>query len=278
MSARLNMNPIRYFAWKGKTFAQVTTMLQKNVASNTSVNGKHNLFNPNPLKIYRREIVTAASKPCGARPSIRIDEINAPGGYIVTSKTDPGGLVGTIDPTVPNSRYETTNASCNSTTTCVNLQKSALSRVRSAGMIRRPQINTSDPTGNKKKYYTNTSQYLNSRNMTYTQNEFTYTTTMLDPKGNGCSGVFNPNNKKFSQQGAVTASTGIARTKYDTITTAGAALRSAYGSAMANSVAYGVPQGNNTIKEKTGYTMVSTPKFDFRGNMKICNLPQRVKV
>ena len=50
MSATLNFNPIKYYSWKGKTFSQITTNIQKNIGTisiNTEVRSQQsnqNLF------------------------------------------------------------------------------------------------------------------------------------------------------------------------------------------------------------------------------------------
>lgn len=70
---------------------------------------------------------------------------------------------------------------------------------------------------------------------------------------------YKPNNSDFAQQGAVSSSSLITRLKYNTITNNGAAYQSAFGKATANALAYGVPEGGYTIKDKIGYPMKKTP-------------------
>jgi len=79
MSAMLNMNSIKYYSWKGKTFNQITTAIQKNSGTiSLQENNIRNLFLSRPLKIYRREIATTTIKPCNIRTSVKIDELNMP--------------------------------------------------------------------------------------------------------------------------------------------------------------------------------------------------------
>ena len=73
MSARLNFNEIPYFSWKGKTFNQITSNIQKN--QNSTILTKYNLYLAPPLKIYRKEIVSTPITTCSRR-NISIDEIN----------------------------------------------------------------------------------------------------------------------------------------------------------------------------------------------------------
>jgi hypothetical protein len=70
---------------------------------------------------------------------------------------------------------------------------------------------------------------------------------------------YKPNNSDFAQQGAVSSSALITRLKYNTITNNGAAYQAAFGKATANALAYGVPEGGYTIKDKIGYPMKKTP-------------------
>jgi hypothetical protein len=279
MSARLNMEPIRYFPWKGKTFSQITTSIQKNkpIYSGSSI---RNYFNAPPLKMYRREIVTSGTYAsnsvthCNVRTSVRIDEMNMPSGYIVPTTTAKGeGLVNTLDIHYTNSMYDRNVPSCNNSTTCINHEKNALRRVRSSGMIKK-KINTNDT------YSVSSSQYLHSRNKTYNQNIFTVphaTEAIVNvnsqvPAKKYCV-VYKPNNKQFAQQGAVTASSLTARVKYDSITNAGSAMKTAYGNAMANSVAYGVPfVGGRNIKTKIGYSQRCIPIIKKDGSIDKCQM------
>jgi hypothetical protein len=70
---------------------------------------------------------------------------------------------------------------------------------------------------------------------------------------------YKPNNPEFGVQGAVDASTRLQRLKYNTITTAAGSLRSAYGDAAANALAYGVSEQGYTIKTKVGDKVIYTP-------------------
>lgn len=169
MSARLNQNQVPIISWKGKTFQQITSSIKKNapVSKNVSMaNGR--IFKANPLKIYRREIVTAYdTSSCVARTAIKIDELNRPNGYIITS-CDTNGLVNTLDIGL------TTNTSdlpglCN--TPCVlSADENARRRVRSSGNIKKKF----DPANNAANYYTDNKQYLASRVKTFNQNQYNY--------------------------------------------------------------------------------------------------------
>lgn len=72
---------------------------------------------------------------------------------------------------------------------------------------------------------------------------------------------YKPNNPQYSQQGAVTASSRLLRLKYNSITNSAVEYQNAYGKSVANALAYGVPEGGYTIKDKIGYPLKQTPKF-----------------
>lgn len=265
MSALLNHNQRPIVNWKGMTFNQITSTIQKNsdasLDTNTSV---RRLFKPLPLKIYRREIATQGSdsKPnvCNPRTSVRIDEINQPGGYLVLDKdnapVDANGLVNTLDFTLPKNTTELGTPSCNTSEHCFSPAYNARRRVRSSGMINRrfnQDVNT---------YYTNTQQYLTSRNASYQRNLYNYQNNGEKTPGTKCtlSSTYKPSNEKFSIQGATTSGDLITRKNYNTITNVGASFRTVFGNGMANAMAYGVPNaGGTNLKEKIGYPLTQTP-------------------
>lgn len=73
--------------------------------------------------------------------------------------------------------------------------------------------------------------------------------------------VYKPSNPQFATQGGVSASSAIARVRYNAITNNTAAYNNAYGRSVANALAYGVPENGYTIKDKIGYPLRRTPKF-----------------
>tara|TARA_B110000285_G_scaffold222356_1_gene276428 strand:+ start:463 stop:1875 length:1413 start_codon:yes stop_codon:yes gene_type:complete len=167
MSARLSMNQIPIIQWKGQTFNQVVSHIKKNGAiHNNSID--NNIFSALPLKTYRREI---AGEDCtSSRNTTTIDILNRPGSSIVNSfSTSCKGLVNIVDFNL------TTNSSeipgnCNAECVVGTEETKAKRRVRSSGMIKKQyDLSTDKPT-----YYTDSRQYLNSRNKTYEQNNFHY--------------------------------------------------------------------------------------------------------
>ena len=173
MSARLNMNEIRYFSWKGRTFNQITSVIKKNIGSNNT--SKHSLFIPRPLKIYRREIASSSDNPysCNGRISTSIDLINMPGGSIVAN-SDSGnsnGLVNTLDINLTSNKYEIPGSCQTDIKSCMSQVTNARRRVRSSGIIKKQFDLTKN---NDTTYHTSTNQYLVSRNKTFQQNQYYY--------------------------------------------------------------------------------------------------------
>jgi hypothetical protein len=151
----------------GKTFNQITSKIQKNVSSQSEIQN-NNLFRALPLKIYRREInvgTDSSFNRCNPRTSSSIDLINMPNGSIINSSTqNENGLVNILDNVLPNS-------SCEEPGTCFKFtspSENAKRRCRSSGMIKRQFDISRDTTS----YYTNSNQYLVSRNRTFQQNQY----------------------------------------------------------------------------------------------------------
>lgn len=175
-----------YVAWKGKTFYQITSSLRLN-GPDLTITDKKQFFGPTPIRGYRREIVSVSSSSAtGAcnKPLLRIDELNSPGGYILTSNVNvaksAGGIIGTLESNLPNNTSETPNPcftdNCKTTSTdssnvCFRPDMNALRRCRSAGMNTRKFI---AENGNDNAYFSDTAQYLHSRNRQFSQNQYSY--------------------------------------------------------------------------------------------------------
>jgi hypothetical protein len=146
--------------WKGATFQELSAGIKFNsapTASNTSI------FLPNSLRVYRKEIASTAIGRCNPRTSIKIDDYNMPGGTLSTNVVTTTGLANTGDLT-----YEKNTCEHPSRTNLCNAFLSpadnARRRVRSSGMIKKQSVNND--------YYTSTQQYMNSRNISYDQNQY----------------------------------------------------------------------------------------------------------
>ena len=172
MSALLNHNPIREVSWKGRTINQITSSIQKNQLTASSVSGD-NIFRALPLKIYRREI--AANIPTTAschhsRISSSVDELTRPGGYTITAaaSVDNYGLENTLESPTPPILNESYGCGSRATNSYNCAEDNARRRCRSSGVIRRKY----DPARSEISYFTDTNQYLVSRSKTFLQNQY----------------------------------------------------------------------------------------------------------
>lgn len=75
---------------------------------------------------------------------------------------------------------------------------------------------------------------------------------------------YKPNNPGFGVQGAVESSTRMLRLKYNTVTNSAGGVRSAYGDATANALAYGVSEQAYTAKTQVGDKPIKTPVINPR--------------
>jgi len=302
MSARLGFNKIPYISWKGKTFSQITADIRKNVVNlrvNNIILTKKSIMKPLPLKIYRKEIASVSLNTCSRRVSSKVSSFERPGGNITNSKipdTLANGYANIIDMILPNLKGEYPGSSCDANilnsnpvtdNRCLSAQNNAKRRVRSSGMIARKfnVINNNDT------YYTNTNQYLDSRNKKFTQNTYHMlrsgnaanlpgtaaalsnvyaSNTISHCKGANVNQLttayvpvyYKPNNSRFAEQGAVSSSARILRLKYDTVTGAGAKLQASFGKATANALAYSTTDSSiASLKSRTGYPTKKTPRF-----------------
>jgi hypothetical protein len=263
----VELQPIRYFSWKGKTFNQITSALKKNTYT-LNQNDNRNIFNPTPVKQYRREITNTDRLTHGnPRVSIRVDEFNMPNGYIISNSSNTAiGTCSTLDINLTTNKYDLGNSvklSINPDV-CFSQADNAKRRLRSGGMIKKYDINN-----RKKNYYTSNTQYLYDRNETFDQNQFQYNVSNPD-----CNPpVIKPNNSKFKTQGGVSSSDFIVRKKYDTITDSAAKFQSAFGNDVANALAYSANSSTYTIKDKIGYPLKKTPVFSKYSDEVKCCIP-----
>ena len=160
------MNQIPIIPWKGQTFNQVVTHIKKNgmiYSDNTK-----NIFSALPLKTYRKEIGTGSCTT--SRNTTTIEELNRPGSSIVNSNSSIcNGLANIVDFNLSTNSSENIG-NCASECVVGTPETNARRRVRSSGMIKKQfDLSTDKPT-----YYTDSRQYLNSRNKTFGQNNFHY--------------------------------------------------------------------------------------------------------
>jgi len=270
-----SLNKSSYISWKGKTFGQITTSIQKNQNSGAEMK-QSLLFMPPPLKIYRREVNTAPVAVNSTKRSTKIDELNRPGGYLVSSHKDEcdcSGNVGILDNHIPNNKTET--GECCNPNAMLDPATVARRRMRSSGVIRRPV----DSAASAAAYCTTSQEYLNTRGKTFEQNQYHYFKSgnpLVKPGAPGSEdnkysanidstlncpnnpnyyveSQFKPNNYKYSQDGGVSSSARTSRLNYNIITTNGGLYTKAFGSEVGNALAYGASSDAYTIKQKIGF-------------------------
>ena len=292
---RLGLNQYDYFSWKGKTFSEIYSVLQKN--SNNASTHPTSFFKPLPLKHYRLTVHNSDTNPKQVKNSTSIRALmETPGGTTVESAATEicnDSDKNTLHFVLPNNSSQNPCNACDDTainsaqTASISQADNARRRVRSAGM-NRPKYNSNQ--NNRSENFRSASQYLKSRNRTFTQNQFTnlridnpsnsaenvYASNTIQYCNNGGKATnyvpvyYKPNNTKFAVQGAVDSSSRLARLKYDTITDVGASMRSAFGPETANALSYSVPANGYTVKDKMGYPNVCTPVFQADGSIRKC--------
>ena len=146
--------------WKGATFQELSAGVKFNSAPTASA---ASIFLPNSLRIYRKEIASTAIGRCNPRTSVKINDYNMPGGILNTNITTTTGLANTGDLIYENNTCEHPS-STNQCNAFLNPAENARRRVRSSGMMKKQSTNSD--------YYTSTKQYLNSRNISYDQNQY----------------------------------------------------------------------------------------------------------
>jgi len=260
--------------WKGKTFGQITSSIQKNENSAAKMEGRL-LFMPPPLKIYRREVVTAPLKSQSAKLSTSIDILNQPGSYLVVptdNDCECKGTMQTVDTKIPNNTTDTYEC-CNSKS-FLDPATVARRRLRSSGVIK----NTPPSTVTTAPYCTTSKEYLSTRGKTFDQNQYHYLKEGNPLSKPGAPGSkdnkyalnndgnvycpdnpsfyvethYKPTNYKYSQDGGVSSSARTSRLNYNTITTNGGLYTKAYGSEVGAALSYGASSDAYTIKDKIG--------------------------
>jgi hypothetical protein len=271
MPARLELNPVRYVSWKGKTFNQVTSSTKKNTYT-LGTGDNVNIFNPTPLKLYRKEIASTAISTGNSRRSSSIQDFERPNGYIISSPVNSNGdcvaVNNNLDINIQNSKYDNGTAIQLSTNPniCFSHVDNARRRCRSGGAA----IKQYDITNRKTNYYTSSTQYLYDRNKTFDQNMFGYQSVF---NADCDKPTVNPSNGRFKTQGGVSASDYIARTRYEEIKTAADRTANAYGAESANALAYGVNDTPYTKKDQRGFSINPTPVVDkITGEFKRCTI------
>jgi hypothetical protein len=290
-----------YSRWKGKTFQQIVSSIQKN-ATQPNTNIGQNMFRAQPLKIYRKEIANAPlANPSVPRTGISIDEMSRPGGTILVKSyhtPTPVGLDGFVlesnetGNTMDHYGAVYNNSICQSPALCAEIN--ARRRCRSSGRM-------------KNTYNSTAGQYLASRNMTFQQNQFNFLLSgnntvdagspLAQKNVYGAQGpqfgqiiyeasgvlstcskmprpyttvIYKPNNYKFAMQGAADSGALTLRRKFDTITNNTALYKKIYGNSVASAMGYGIADTVYTDKGKIGYPLPKTPKFSLYSSKPQC--------
>lgn len=255
-------------SWRGLTFQQVVSTLQKN--TNTATTTK-SFFSARPIKHYRKSI--GRTDGTGTLKSSATERQSA---TIASVMEQPGGTVNTTVAICSNNGVAITtdpaliNNSCDKGV-CTTAPANALNRVRSAGMIRK-----------RATYNVNSYQLLESRDKTFAQNQYNYIKTGNNAATPGSplallasnsyvqngAGQFNvanntvvykPSNWKHGCQGGVSSSSRTDRLKYDNIQKVAYQYKQAYGvngNSYKSSATYGGSNGTSNattygIKNKT---------------------------
>lgn len=257
MSAILNHKQKPPISWKGQSFSQITSTIQKNTRPNTLL-----LFNPKPICHYRRELKPPSENNtarCNPRTSVKWDLLNMPNGNTVKATVEG-------EPMPMNSiEINRIQSSCLNSinSTCYSAEANAVMRVRSSGMFRKEVDSNQNRLSDA--YSASYSQYLKNRNRNFEQNQNTRTTI-----GGECVATHKLSNAKYGSQGAVSASSRLERLKLDTVNKTAHSMKAVYGQETANAMQYrGSSAPAYTVKDKIGVLMPKTPVY-YAGVMKEC--------
>ena len=223
---RLGMHRKDGFLWKGKSFHEIASILQKYKGINIDASNKILFFKPMPMKHYRREIIVIPEADdnlvlikANFRNSQRIGiNMETPGGTVVkTSSTSE--CVENSNPLYFQMENTKTNKPCSA---CDDLlisdtannqnsgkylkslsqEDSARRRVRSAGM-NRPRYNAQ--LNNRPDNYNSSAQYLQGRNKTFKQNQFN--NLRIENVGNNSENIYSSNTIQYCDKTSSTPDT-----------------------------------------------------------------------
>jgi hypothetical protein len=248
--------------WKGQTFNQIVSSIQKNhryiPVHDLSINDiRSTAFRAQPFKHYRREIANVPLiTPRVPRTGVTIDTLNQPGGTIsIRSYTTPYpvGLEGIVLD-AQEMGISSNRTSCNTVGLCA--QTNARRRCRSSGIV-------------KNNYNTSSELYLNSRNKTFDKNRFLYMMQDLSynqffgqPIYNNCDaslGIYPHTSVTYKPSGATDAGAIVLKKKFVTIANSIAQFKAIYGDAVSNAMGYGLSTSCYSYKGKIHYPLECRP-------------------
>ena len=286
----LGLKSTSRFSWKGQTLAQISSVIKKN--ERPEYTNKLFYFKALPNKGYRRELVanTNTNTRYPSKSSNIQVMMDLPGSTIVnggcsTTADNCNGFPTTLEVSYQNDSKASSCNPCSNSFVQNNTQDNARRRVRSSG-ITKPRYDN-NKANVRMVSYMSSSQYLHSRNKTFSQNQFnnirsgdstrtagSANTVMNEYASNTiqhCDGdnlktnfvpiYYKPNNAKFATQGSVDSSARLLRLKYDTIIDSANTMKESHGLHTSSALAYGVPANGYTIKDKIGYPNTCSPKF-----------------
>ena len=211
---RLGMHKKDGFLWKGKTFNEISSVLQKYKGIYISERSKVLFFKPLPIKHYRREIIVIPPSDdlvllkANFRNSQRIGiNMETPGGTVINTSSSSECIVNSnqIYFQMENTKTNKPCSACddallsdtnkNQTSKylkSLSQEDSALRRVRSAGM-NRPRYNAQ--LNNRPESYNSSAQYLQGRNKTFKQNQFN--NLRIENVGNTSENIYSSNTIQY---------------------------------------------------------------------------------
>lgn len=252
-----------YVTWKGPSTGSAVPAWSRPLINNNTNTNTGTSFAARPIKHWRKQLMPAANTGIARNASVGMP-MDRPGGSVyLGTVNDCSNCPVTLTDLIPTSKNNIFNTSKDASGNCVacnpetNIIKSAVTLL-------------------KKDYYSDTKGYLQSRSQTYDQKLSTnpipgnnYTEPPSDsPNGSqvyytdNCSQkcitnnsrvttIYKPNNKNYSQQGAVDSSTRLDRLKYNTITKNGNSFKTAWGQQGANAGRYqGTTEAPYFLKSK----------------------------
>ena len=112
---RLGLKSKPFYNWKGRTFSQISSVIQKNKGLETSIPSQY--FRALPLKIYRRELARTVTSGSSKSQTIRT-VMETPGSTIVNGEcTNCHGEQNTLDINYNENKSENPCSTCDESLT-----------------------------------------------------------------------------------------------------------------------------------------------------------------
>lgn len=197
-------------------------------------------FKPNPIKHWRKQLKpyykTASSK------QVSINMIDAPGSLVHINNNDPVCSV---------NNYQLLKENINLLSECDGIKNTIDGKVKCSGGTN--HVTRSASTNISKKYHVSHAKYLQSKCKTYEKNlmlgekinENTYNPISCNSALMNCKKpiIYKPSNRSFQQQGGVSASAKILKTRNQSLNNNTHSLKTAYGNAPVFAKQYTTTRG-----------------------------------